>query len=243
MRSIPLIWLDVTYFKCRCGGRAASTAAVTAIGCDESGWRQVLGVSVVDTESHASWLGFLQAPRDRGTSGNEFVRIRCPRGLVRAIGEVFQGGGLAAMRDCMREAGSWQLRRRVGQHLLFGLPRQVRRHRRGHVPRGVRDAGGVLPGGGKGARGGGALRASAPGLPTVALEAPAHQQLAGARQKGNQTRLARGAGFPVGEFAAQARGSRHVRPGRDMGRLTLLFGEEDGRDARRGAPEGRLGLS
>lgn len=49
MRSIPLIWLDVTYFKCRCGGRAASTAAVTAIGCDESGWRQVLGVSVVDT--------------------------------------------------------------------------------------------------------------------------------------------------------------------------------------------------
>lgn len=150
MRSIPLIWLDVTYFKCRCGGRAASTAALTAIGCDESGWRQVLGVSVVDTESHDSWLGFLQAPRDRGTSGNEFVRIRCPRGLVRAIGEVFQGGGLAAMRDCMREAGSWQLRRRVGQHLLFGLSRQVRRHRRGHVPRGVRDAGGVLPGGRQG---------------------------------------------------------------------------------------------
>lgn len=80
MRSIPLICLDVTYFKCRCGGRAASTAAVTAIGCDESGWRQVLGVSVVDTESHGSWLGFLQAPRDRGTSGTEFVRIRCPRG-------------------------------------------------------------------------------------------------------------------------------------------------------------------
>lgn len=26
-----------------------------------------------------------------------------------------------------------------------------------------------------------------------------------------------------------------------MGRLTLLFGEEDGRDARRGAPEGALG--
>lgn len=80
MRSIPLICLDVTYFKCRCGGRAAPTAAVTAIGCDESGWRQVLGVSVVDTESHDSWLGFLQAPRDRGTSGTEFVRIRCPRG-------------------------------------------------------------------------------------------------------------------------------------------------------------------
>lgn len=138
-------------------GRAASTAAVTAIGCDESGWRQVLGVSVVDTESHDSWLGFLQAPRDRGTSGTEFVRIRCPRGPGQGHRRGLPGGGgLAAMRDCVREAGSWQLRRRVGQHLLFGLPRQVRRHRRGHVPRGVRDAGGVLPEGGKGARGGGA---------------------------------------------------------------------------------------
>ena len=156
MRSIPLIWLDVTYFKCRCGGRAASTAAVTAIGCDESGWRQVLGVSVVDTESHDSWLGFLQAPRDRGTSGNEFVRIRCPRGLVRAIGEVFQGGGLAAMRDCMREAGSWQLRRRVGR-----IVSQVFRGRDAATVTAMYHAAcemlvGCCLGGGKGARGGGA---------------------------------------------------------------------------------------
>ena len=117
----------------------------------------MLGVSVVDTESHDSWLGFLQAPRDRGTSGTEFVRIRCPRGPGQGHRRGLPGGGgLAAMRDCVREAGSWQLRRRVGQHLLFGLQRQVRRHRRGHGPRGVRDAGGVLPEGGKGARGGGA---------------------------------------------------------------------------------------
>ena len=51
------------------------------------------------------------------------------------------------------------------------------------------------------------------------------------RQQGNQAPLARGAGLPVGEFAAQARGRRHVRPGRNMVRLALLLGEEDGRDA------------
>lgn len=147
------------------------------------------------------------------------------------------------MRDCMRVAGFWQLRRRVCQHRLVGLPRQGRRHRREHVPRGVRDAGGVLPEGGKGARGGEARRASVPGLSAAALEAPAHQQRARVRQQGNQAPLARGAGIPVGEFAAQARGSRHVRPGRDMSRLALFLGEEDGRGARRGAPEGRLGLS
>ena len=48
-RAIPCIWLDATYVKCRRGGRVASTAAATAIGCDESGWRRALGVSVAGT--------------------------------------------------------------------------------------------------------------------------------------------------------------------------------------------------
>lgn len=236
-RAIPYIWLDATYVKCRRGGRVASTAVVTAIGCDESGWRRVLGVSVVDTESYESWLGFLRKLRDRGATGTELVVSDAHGGLVRAIGEVFQGAAwqrcaVHLMRDCMREAGSWQLRRRVGRIVSSVFrDRRGRRHRRGHVPRGVRDAGGVLPEGGEGARGGGARRARVPGLPAVALEAPAHQQRAGACQQGNQAPLARGAGLPVGEFAAQARGRRHVRPGRDMVRLALLLGEEDGRDA------------
>lgn len=235
-RAIPYIWLDATYVKCRRGGRVASTAVVTAIGCDESGWRRVLGVSVVDTESYESWLGFLRKLRDRGATGTELVVSDAHGGLVRAIGEVFQGGGLAAMRrapDARLHARGRLLAAEAprGAHRLLGLPRQGRRHRRGHVPRGMRDAGGVLPEGGKGARGGGARRARVPGLPAVALEAPAHQQRAGARQQGNQAPLARGAGLPVGEFAAQARGRRHVRPGRDMVRLALLLGEEDGRDA------------
>lgn len=73
VRAIPYIWLDATYVKCRRGGRVASTAVVTAIGCDESGWRRVLGVSVVDTESYESWLGFLRKLRDRGATGTELV--------------------------------------------------------------------------------------------------------------------------------------------------------------------------
>ncbi len=53
------IWFDATYVKCRRDGHVASTAIVTAIGCDSGGWRHVLGISAVDTES--SW-----APRGRG---------------------------------------------------------------------------------------------------------------------------------------------------------------------------------
>lgn len=40
----PYLWLDATYVKCRREGRVASTAVVTAIGCDEGGWRRVLGL-------------------------------------------------------------------------------------------------------------------------------------------------------------------------------------------------------
>lgn len=38
--------------ECRTGSHVASVAVVTAIGCDEDGWRRVLGLDVVDTESY-----------------------------------------------------------------------------------------------------------------------------------------------------------------------------------------------
>lgn len=77
-------------------------------------------VDVVDTESYDSWLAFLRAIRSRGAAGVRLVVSDAHPGLVRALGEVFQGAAwqrcaVHLMRDCMREAGSWQLRRRVGR--------------------------------------------------------------------------------------------------------------------------------
>ena len=117
---VPYVWLDATYVKRRCGGRVASTAVVTAIGCDAGGWRRVLGGGVVDTESYDSWLAFLRKIRDRGVSGVQLVVSDAHGGLVAAALEVFQGAAwqrcaVHLMRDCMREAGYWQLRRRVGR--------------------------------------------------------------------------------------------------------------------------------
>lgn len=117
---VPYAWLDATYVKCRRGGRVASTAVVTAIGCDAGGRGRVLGVDVVDTESYDSWLAFLRTVRGRGASGVELVVSDARPGLVRALGEVFQGAAwrrcaVHLMRDRMREAGSWQLGRRVGR--------------------------------------------------------------------------------------------------------------------------------
>ena len=94
---VPYVWLDATYVKCRREGRVASTAVVTAIGCDAGGWRRVLGVDVVDTESYDSRLAFLRAIRSRGAAGVRLVVSDAHPGLVRALGEVFQG---AAWQRC-----------------------------------------------------------------------------------------------------------------------------------------------
>ena len=117
---VPYVWLGAAYVKCRRGGRVASAAAVAANGCGAGGWRRALGVDVVGTESYGSWLAFLRKVRGRGVSGVELVVSEAHPGLVRALGEVFQGAAwqrcaVHLMRDCMREAGSWQLRRRVGR--------------------------------------------------------------------------------------------------------------------------------
>ena len=116
---MPYLWVDATYVKCRRDRRVASTAVVTAIGCDEDGWRRVLGVSVVDTESYDSWVGFLRRIRARGVTGVQLVTSDAHEGLRRAVEEVFQGSAwqrcvVHLMRDCARAAsGSRGLARRV----------------------------------------------------------------------------------------------------------------------------------
>lgn len=47
----------------------APVPVVTAIGCDEDGWRHILGLDVVDAESYDSWLDFLQGLHARGVHG------------------------------------------------------------------------------------------------------------------------------------------------------------------------------
>ena len=95
---------------------------VAAIGCDEGGWGRAPGVSAVDAEPCDSWLAFLRAVKSRGAGGVGPVVSDARPGLVRALGEVFQGAAwrrcvVHLMRGCMRGAGSRPLRARVGRIL------------------------------------------------------------------------------------------------------------------------------
>ena len=122
LEEFPYLWLDATYVKCRDGAHVASTAVVTAIACDGDGNRYVVGFDVVDTESYESWLGFLRHLRKRGVGGTELVVSDAHQGLVRAIGEVFQGAAwqrciVHLIRDCCGAAKTREKRARVARLL------------------------------------------------------------------------------------------------------------------------------
>ena len=119
---VPYVRLDATRVKCRRGGRVASTAVATAIGCGAGGRRRVPGVDAVDTEPYGSRPAFLRRVRGRGVSGVELVASDAHPGLARALGEAFRGAAwqrcaVHLMRDRMREAGSLRPRRRIGRIL------------------------------------------------------------------------------------------------------------------------------
>lgn len=96
--SYPYVWLDATYIKCRDAGRVQSTALVTAIGAGSGGYRRLLGLDAIDTESYDGWRSFPLSLRARGVDGVICVTSDAHEGLKRAIQEVFPG---AAWQRCV----------------------------------------------------------------------------------------------------------------------------------------------
>jgi transposase-like protein len=77
-------------------------AVVTAIGCGADGIRQFVGFDCVDTESYASWKGFLKDLRTRGIKGVACVTTDAHGGLKKAIFECFAG---ATWQRCIVHLG------------------------------------------------------------------------------------------------------------------------------------------
>lgn len=96
--EFPYIWLDATYIKCRDEGHVSSCALVTAIGAGADGYRRLLGMDAIDTETYGGWLAFLRSLRERGVAGVRCVTSDAHEGLRRAISEVFPG---AAWQRCI----------------------------------------------------------------------------------------------------------------------------------------------
>lgn len=85
----PYVYLDARYEKLRHGGVVVDVAVLVALGVDEQGRRQVLGVSVALSEAEVHWRTFLQALQGRGLHGVELFISDDHAGLKAARQAVF----------------------------------------------------------------------------------------------------------------------------------------------------------
>ena len=88
--AYPYVWLDAMYVKVRIDGRVRSRAVFVAIGVNEDGEREVLGVDIAKKEMATSWRRFLSVlVNERGLRGVQCVMSDAHEGLRAAIPSVF----------------------------------------------------------------------------------------------------------------------------------------------------------
>lgn len=87
----PYVYLNVRYEKVRQAGLVQKAAVLIAVGVDEGGKRQVLGVSVALSEHEVHWRQFLQGLVARGLRGVRLVVSDAHEGLKAARLAVFGG--------------------------------------------------------------------------------------------------------------------------------------------------------
>lgn len=85
----PYVYLDGLYLKRSWGGEVRNVAVLVAVGVDQDGFREVLGVAEGAREDLESWRNFLRHLKERGLKGVRlFVTDKC-LGLVEALGEFY----------------------------------------------------------------------------------------------------------------------------------------------------------
>lgn len=88
----PYLWVDARYEHVRIDGRVLSQGVLLVTGVrGDDGHREVLGVSVADTESEATYQALFRDLKARGLTGVQLVISDDHRGLVAAIERHFQG--------------------------------------------------------------------------------------------------------------------------------------------------------
>lgn len=107
------VWVDALTQKVREGGRVVNVHCLVAVGVNNEGQREVLGLDVATTEDGAGWLAFLRSLVARGLGGVKLVVSDAHAGLVDAIGATLPGA-------------SWQrCRTHYARNLLSQVPRSA----------------------------------------------------------------------------------------------------------------------
>ncbi len=88
------VWVDALTQKAREGGRVVNVHALVAVGVNNDGHREILGIDIAASEDGAGWTAFLRSLVARGLSGVKLVVSDAHAGLVDAIGGVPGLGGV-----------------------------------------------------------------------------------------------------------------------------------------------------
>ena len=87
----PFVLVDALFIKSRCDDRVMSKAVLIAGGIRADGYRDILGVSIGDAESAATWNELFASLKRRGLRGVDFVISDDHAGLVEAVKKQFCG--------------------------------------------------------------------------------------------------------------------------------------------------------
>jgi transposase-like protein len=85
----PYVYLDGIWLKRSWGGEVKNIAVLVAVGVNQDGYREILGVQEGAKEDKESWVGFLRHLKGRGLKGVRlFVSDKC-LGLVESLAEFY----------------------------------------------------------------------------------------------------------------------------------------------------------
>jgi transposase-like protein len=85
----PYVFLDGIWLKRSWGGEVKNVSILVAIGVDQDGYREVLGVMEGAKEDKASWVNFMRHLKERGLAGVRlFISDKC-LGLVSSLAEFY----------------------------------------------------------------------------------------------------------------------------------------------------------
>lgn len=87
--SHPFVYLDGIWLKRSWGGTVENVSVLVAIGVNEEGYREIIGVVEGAKEDKESWKNFLRHLKDRGLKGVRLVISDKCLGLVEALGEFY----------------------------------------------------------------------------------------------------------------------------------------------------------
>src|SRR5512141_233339 len=108
----PYLWLDATYVKARRDHHIVSVAVIVAVAVNTDGRREVLGMTIGNSEAEPFWTEFLRSLTRRGLRGVKLVVSDAHEGLkvaiTKVLGATWQRCRVHFMRNALAYANKGQ---------------------------------------------------------------------------------------------------------------------------------------